>query len=166
VAREGDAARLGELHGREAERVVEGAAQVAGADAERGGEVVDAPAVEEAGVDEAHGAVDEARRGVDGRVAGGELRAAAEARAEAGALRLGRRPVERAALAARRARGADRAAVDAGRRHADEEEPVEAGVPRRQRPVAGVAVDPHVPFLSRRRARVWPFSDVTATSRA
>ena len=110
------AARLRDGQGRCADVLIEEAAELTLAHAERGGELLDrcAGAVERALCNAGHGAADGAGGAAPcGRVRR-DLRAAAEAGAEAGLLGSGGGQKEAAVFAHGRARGTDGAAVDAG----------------------------------------------------
>src|SRR5690606_29174361 len=115
----------------------EDAPQVPAGDPEARGERIDPRPVHAAVLDQTRRGAREARRRVDRRIAGCELRAAAQARSEAGRFRGGRAREEAAVLALRHPDGADRTAVDARRGHRDEEAAVEARVAGAQGAVAG-----------------------------
>ena len=141
--RQGHAARLRQGHRRHAQLGDDGAAQVAAAHPQPGGQRLHRALVERAGPDARDGRGHQARQRVDRAGAGGELRATAEAGPVTRALGLGGVREEGAAVAAGRAGRADRPAVHAGGPDADQEAAVEARVARRQRAPAGVGVELH-----------------------
>ena len=132
--------------------LVEEPAQVARANAEARGEVVDVTAipVEGAGIDQAQRAGDGRRRAKPRRRAGRGLRAAAPAGAEPRLLRGRRAGEEAGVLELRRSRGTDGPAVDPRRRHGREESAVEASVPAQDGGVAALAIQFHVHRYNRR----------------
>ena len=132
--------RLRVLDGRDAEFLLEHAAQVAIGDAERCGEIRKARVGEPAVLDQARGRLREAAVGVHRRESGGELGTASQAGPKS--LRLGGRGAREIAaiLAKRHARGAHRPAIDSRGPHPNEEAPVEAGVVGAQRAVALIGI--------------------------
>ena len=123
--------------------LIEQAAELALADAERGREPLDrrTRAVERALGDASHRAAHRVCSATPCRRVRRDLRAAAEAGAEAGLLCSGGGWKEAAVLAHRCARGTDRTAVDAGGGDTGEEAAVEARIVRLERAIADVGVE-------------------------
>ena len=123
--------------------LVEEAAQLAFAEAEAAGKRGDRSLVQRPAVDEHQRARHRVRGAVPGAARRRGLGPAAPARAKAGGLRRGGGRIEADVLAPRRPRRADRPAIDAGRPDPGEEAAIKAGIPRRDRPVAGVEIETH-----------------------
>jgi hypothetical protein len=157
---EEQALRLGVVHRRHAELLLEDAAQVAIGDAQRRGELREARVLQAAVLHQARGGLREAAIRIDHRVAGRELRPAAQARPETPRTRPRRRSGRSGSCGAARLRGAHRAAVDARRADAHEEAPVEAGVVGAERAVALVGVEEHGAIIRPHAGPRSPFSDM------
>ena len=138
------ALRLGQLDRRDAELLFDGAPELPGAQAQVGGQLVQAPTViQGTRLDPARRGLGGAAHCVDRRMAGSQLRPAAQAGPKA--VALGQRPVckEPAAVAAGTSSRADRPAIDPGRGHADEEEAVKPRVTCSQSSVTNFVVGGH-----------------------
>jgi hypothetical protein len=157
---EEQALRLRIVHGRDAEFLLEDAAQVPVGDAQRRRELREARILQTAVLHQPRGRLRQAAIRIDHRIAGRELRPAAKAGTEALGFGGGGAREEAAVAAQRRPGGAHRTAVDPRRAHAHEEAPIEAGVVGAQRAVALVGIEEHGAIIRRPSSCRSPFSDM------